>query len=287
MNDLAILNGLVESLAETRSFHAATSSHYRFLNHLCRSVFRASTLTGAEPKPVAFEPFGSLTFPYQKMGAIDSIDLFGLDELIIFAFYWANRKRYGRAVDIGANLGLHSILMDRSGFSVTAFEPDPVHFALLNRNLKLNDAAHVTPLQAAVSDCDGTMEFVRVKGNTTGSHLAGAKANPYGELDRFDVEVRACVKALEGADFAKIDAEGHEVTILTAVPAARWTSLDAMIEVGTPENAHKLFEHFSGQPVRLFSQKTGWSRVIRESDVPTSHREGSLFITAKAEMPWG
>lgn len=287
MNDLAILSGLIEALVETRSLHAATTSHYQFLKRLCQHVFRGSTLCGTEQVPVDFAPFGKLVFPYEKMGAIDTIDLFGLDELIIFAFYRANRNLYSRTVDIGANLGLHSILMHRNGFSVTAFEPDPVHFDLLNRNLKLNDASGVTPVQAAVSDRDGKMEFVRVKGNTTGSHLAGAKANPYGELDRFEVEVRACTAALEGADFAKIDAEGHEVTILKAIPPTRWASLDAMVEVGTPENARELFEHFKGLPVQLFAQKTGWSRVTHEADIPTSHREGSLFVSSKAEMPWG
>ena len=286
MKNLDLLNGLIEALAEAPTLHGATTSHYRFLNALCQKVFRGSSLSDPQPTPVDFAPFGALTFPYQKMGAIDSIDLFGLDELIIFAFYWANRHRYRRTVDIGANLGLHSTLMARSGFSVTAFEPDPVHFDLLKRNLALNSAAGVTPVQAAVSDRDGALEFVRVKGNTTGSHLAGAKSNPYGELDRFHVEVRACMPALDGAYFAKIDAEGHEVTILSAVLPSRWGSLDAMVEVGTTENAHALFAHFKKMPVSLFAQKTGWSRVVRESDIPTSHREGSLFITSKTEMPW-
>jgi FkbM family methyltransferase len=286
MKNLDMLNGLIEALAEAPSLHGATTSHYRFMNALCQKVFRGSSLSDLQPTSVEFAPFGALVFPYQKMGAIDSINLFGLDELIIFAFYWANRNRYRRTVDIGANLGLHSILMARNGFSVTAFEPDPVHFDLLKRNLELNGATGVMPIQAAVSDRDGRLEFVRVKGNTTGSHLAGAKSNPYGELDRFDVEVRACMAALDGADFAKIDAEGHEVTILSAIPPSRWVRLDAMVEVGTSENARALFAHFRDLPVGLFAQKTGWARVVQENDIPTSHREGSLFITSKAEMPW-
>lgn len=286
MVDLAMLNGLMEMLAETRSFHATTTRHYRFLNGLCHGVFHNSPLTRTEPEPVQFEPFGTLTFPYRKMGAIDTVDLFGLDELIIFAFYWANRSRYRRTVDIGANLGLHSILMQRCGFRVTAFEPDPVHFELLSNNLKLNNSSSVTPVQAAISDQDGTMEFVRVRGNTTGSHLAGAKANPYGDLDRFDVEVRKCMLAVEGADFAKIDAEGHEVTILKSISYDRWAHLDAMVEIGTLENARDVFDHFKASKVSMFSQKIGWSLVSKLEDVPTSHREGSLFITSKANMPW-
>jgi FkbM family methyltransferase len=284
---LAELEGLFDLLVEARSLHGAHGAFHRFMGDLCRRAFRASDLRRPESTPVPFGPFGEIVLPYHAMGAIDSIDLFGLDELIIFAFYWANRTRYRRAADVGANLGLHAILMQRCGFAVTAFEPDPVHFDLLTRNLALNGARDVRAVMAAVSDADGTMEFVRVKGNTPGSHLAGAKADPYGELDRFPVEVRNVAAALDGAELVKIDAEGHEARILRALPAERWAGLDAMIEVGSGENARLLFEHFAALPVRLFAQKIGWGRVTRLADMPTGHSDGSLFITARADMPWG
>jgi FkbM family methyltransferase len=278
---------LFDKLAETPSLHAHTTPQYAALRDSCRTFLRASSLRNTEPTPIAFGPFGDLTLPYHAMGSIDTIDLFGLDELIIFAFYNANRTLYRKAVDIGANMGLHSIVMSRCGFSVRAFEPDPVHVALLKRNLELNAATSVDIVQAAVSDHEGTMEFVRVKGNTTGSHLAGAKANPYGDLDRFTVEVQSFADAVTGADLVKVDAEGHEVVILTSLSKGGWASLDALVEVGTPQNAAELFAHFQAIGVLLYAQKSGWARVTRLSDMPTSHREGSLFISAKANMPWG
>jgi len=286
MADLREIHQLFDRLIASPREHAGASPQYRALAAECAGAFRASPLADPVPRPVQFGPFGALTLPYRRMGAIDSIDLFGLDELIIFAFYWANRTRYRRAIDIGANIGLHSILMAHCGFAVRTFEPDPVHVEILRANLKLNDIAAVDVVEAAVSDRDGETEFVRVKGNTTGSHLAGAKANPYGDLDRFSVAVRNFPDAVAGADFVKVDAEGHEVVILRSLPAERWQSLDAMVEVGTAENARALFQHFQSLPVSLFAQKIGWGRVVRLDDMPTSHREGSLFITAKAEMPW-
>ena len=274
-------------LAETRALHANSTRHYQFLRQVCRSILADSNLRSAEPKPVAFGPFGELIMPYYVMGAIDTLDLFGLDELIIFSFYNANRGIYRRAVDVGANLGLHSIVMARCGFHVTAYEPDPVHFDLLARNIALNKVTGIDPVKAAVSDHDGTMEFVRVKGNTTGSHLAGAKANPYGELERFPVTVKNFPASVDGADLVKIDAEGHETTILRALPPQRWRNLDAILEVGTADNAAAILDHFRKLPVNLYSQKTGWSRVTELSHMPASHRDGSLFITARHEMSWG
>jgi FkbM family methyltransferase len=286
MADLREIDQLFDRLIASPREHACASPQYRALATERAAAFRASALADTVPRPVQFGPFGALTLPYRRMGAIDSIDLFGLDELIIFAFYRANRARYRRTVDIGANIGLHSILMARCGFAVRAFEPDPVHLEILRANLKLNDVAGVEVIEAAVSDRDGATEFVRVKGNTTGSHLAGAKANPYGALDRFSVAVRNFADAVTGADFVKIDAEGHEAVILRSLPAKRWQSLDAMVEVGTAENARALFDHFQALRVSLFAQKIGWGRVHGIEDMPTSHREGSLFVSAKSQMPW-
>jgi FkbM family methyltransferase len=281
------LPGLFERLAADHAPHVHGSAAYVALDGDCAKVVAASGFADPEGPEVGLPPFGDLRLPYRAMGAISSLQLFGLDELIIFAFYAANRARYRHAVDIGANLGLHSMLMARLGWRVTAYEPDPQHMAWLGEHLAMNAITGVTPVRAAVSDRDGSAEFVRVKGNTTGSHLAGAKADPYGALDRFEVSVHAAWRVLAECDFAKIDAEGHEVAILRAVPEARWQTLDAMIEVGTPLNAALLFAHFEALPVHLFAQKLGWAPVARAEDMPTSHREGSLFVSAKPVMPWG
>jgi FkbM family methyltransferase len=287
MADLATLDRLFDQLIATRGAPARAGDEYQALAADWASAFRNSKFAGPEPSPVPFGPFGALTLPYRRMGAIDSIDLFGLDELLLFAFYWANRTRYRSAVDIGANIGLHSILMARCGFAVRAFEPDPVHVKLLRENLGLNDTRLVRVIEAAVSDRNGKAEFVRVKGNTTSSHLAGAKANPYGELERISVPTHSFADAIAGADLVKIDAEGHEAVILHSLPAERWQSLDAVVEVGTPENARALFEHFKPLPVGLFAQKSGWSKVAALDDMPVSYRDGGLFVSAKTEMPWG
>src|SRR4051794_14324562 len=123
---MPILDQLIDALIENPQIHTPTSAAYKF----CKSVAREQVeqlFKGAERGAVDFGPFGPLSMPYTKMGAIDSLDLFGLDELIIFAFYHANRTRYRSALDIGANLGLHSLVMSKCGFNVTAFEPDPWH----------------------------------------------------------------------------------------------------------------------------------------------------------------
>ena len=278
------LDLLFAALREDPHAHAPGTAAYQRHKAGARALIEP-LFSGTTAEPREFGPFGRLVLPYTRMGAIDSLDLFGLDELIIFTFYHANRARYRRVLDIGANLGLHSLIMARCGFTVQAFEPDPWHFGKLRENLAANIAATVTPVQAAVSIRDGEAQFVRVLGNTTGSHLAGAK-DSYGEREMFTVATKAVAPLFAWADLAKIDAEGHEKDLLLTTTRAVFDRLDIMVEIGSPANAAAVFAHFDRIGVGLFAQKLGWQRARTVADVPTSHREGSLFISAKAAMPW-
>lgn len=280
-----LLDDLIAGLAARPLDHAPASDAYRLLKPRVATAIAARF---SSPQPVAepLPPFEEIVFPYVAMGNIDSLDLFSLDELILFAFYWRNRDRYRNVVDFGANLGLHSLVMQRCGFAVRAFEPDPNHLELLRETLTRNECANVTVHPAAVSTTDGSHDFTRVLGNTTGSHLTGAKAAPYGGLESFTVDVVNAAPHMAWADLVKMDIEGHEAEVLCATDAALWQDTDAVVEVGTKENAARIFEHFEALPVNLFAQKTGWRRVATRADMPTSHRDGSLLISTKDAMPW-
>jgi FkbM family methyltransferase len=282
MSDIFSL--LVNTISERPDCHAPTSSIYQLLKFVTRESI-AREFPSPDPKPVSFGPFGTLKFPYHRMGAIDSLDLFGLDEFIIFAFYNRNRSSYRRVADIGANLGLHSLVLSRSGFSVRSFEPDPAHAEIFRRNVSQNDAQDVELHEAAVSVEDGEAEFVRVLGNTTGSHLSGAK-DSYGDQETFRVKVKAVQPLFQWADLIKMDAEGHEADMICSTSAADWKGTDMIVEIGNTANAERVFQHLTSLGVGMFSQKIGWRRVGIFEDMPTSHRDGSLFISLRNAMPW-
>lgn len=284
MRNSPLLDGLLGVLPTVPDRHSPNSELYALLKQVARREIETLFRSGAEAH--GFGPFGDLTFPYVGMGAVDSLSLFDLDELILFSFYWRNRNRYRRALDVGANIGLHSIVMSRCGFEVRSYEPDPTHFSLLQRNLALNACARVAPVNAAVSRGAGTLEFVRVLGNTTGSHLAGAKPSPYGELERFPVRVEAIRPLLEWADLIKMDVEGHEAEILLGSTREDWLATDGMVEIGSAANARAVFDHFRSLGVNMFAQKRDWSLVEDLAAMPTSYRDGSLFITCQEQMPW-
>lgn len=280
------LSKMLKALPDLKNFHHRHGLTYQMLDEIALDA--AESIFGESgPQAVELGDLGRLKLPYVSMGEIKSTHLFGLDELIIFSFYLKNKNRYKKVYDIGANIGLHSIFLAKTGFDVVSYEPDPWHFKILQDNLQLNsEFLKVEARNMAVSTDFGELEFIRVLGNTTGSHLAGAKKEPYGALEKFKVKADAFRDILKDADFLKIDVEGHESAILTSTNTEDWQGTDAIVEIGTPENAKMVFEHMEKKGVNLFSQKKSWEMVGSIEDMPTSYKEGSLFISLNGLMPW-
>jgi FkbM family methyltransferase len=123
-------------------------------------------------------------------------------------------------LDIGANLGWYSLLAERlapAGADIFAFEPDPENYKLLTDNLRLNDAAKVTPLQKAVAERDGTLQLHRYKDSNLGRHSllpinAGEAIDvPAVTLDGF---WRSTGLGDRIPRLVKIDVEGYELPAL-------------------------------------------------------------------------
>lgn len=279
------LAAMLQAIPELVVVHGPETATYRLLAGVARKEV-AAAFSSVEPQAVRFGDFGPIVFPFRSMGAITSLDLFGLDELLMFAFYLRQRARYRRVLDIGANIGLHSLLLARCGFQVDCFEPDPLTCAVLRNTLAANDCRTVRVHEAAVSSRSGTTEFIRVLGNTTGSHIAGAKQQPYGELERLVVRTVAIGELLAEVDFMKLDAEGHEADILCATKREHWEVAEAMVEIGSAANAEAVERHMAAIGVNLFAQRRGWSRVRSAADMPQSYRDGSVFISKRETMPW-
>lgn len=255
------------------------TSIFNLFDHASSEIVRNSNFAGNGRE--VFGEFGEIVLPYTKMGKITSLNLFGLDELLIFSWYLKNQNCYKNVADLGANIGLHSILMSKLGWSVQSFEADPEIVTKLKENLDLNSISNVNVNNKAVSNSDGSADFIRVKGNLTGSHLAGAKKSPYGELDFFKVPTKNIKSIMAGSDLLKIDVEGSEGEIISATDSDDWHRTDAILEIGSMENAQRIFEHLSYIKVNMYSQKNSWERVLSLNDLPFHHTEGVVFCSTQ------
>lgn len=273
-------------LSETSAFHCHQSPLYKFTNEVCADYIASSAFARTEPEGCDFGPFGTLVLPYYSMGNIDSLKLFGLDELILFAFYLRHKESYKNVADMGANIGLHSTLMSKIGWQVTAFEPDPIHVEKIQQHMALNQVTSLSVKENAVGAENAELVFTRLMGNRTGSHIKGKKQDVYGDTEEFTVSCLAFAPLMTEFDFIKMDIEGAEADAICATGAEDWQHTDVMLEVGSDDNAKRIFEHAQSIGLSMFSQKTGWEKVASLKDMPVSHREGSLFLSANKTTVW-
>jgi FkbM family methyltransferase len=113
-------------------------------------------------------------------------------------------KRWRRAVDIGAHIGLWARELAERFDSVLAFEPVEAHRACFLRNV---GAINVELSPFALGERPGLVAFDWDGKNTGHARVAeGIEGDiPMRTLDEYE---------LEDVDFVKVDAEGYEVKIL-------------------------------------------------------------------------
>ena len=122
----------------------------------------------------------------------------------------------GPLIDVGANIGLVSLLLARRfpDRDIHAFEPNPTTFETLEANIARNGASKVFCHRYAVSDADGMVMFDNdpVKRGTAsisrdgGGHAAEVPATT---LDSFVAE-----HGIDAIGLLKIDVEGYETLVL-------------------------------------------------------------------------
>lgn len=198
------------------------------------------------------------------------------------------KNKYKTVIDLGANIGLHTTLMSKCFSKVISFEPDDYHFSILENVINDNNLNNVSLHQLAISDISGELEFTRIKGNTTGSHISGSKENVYGETEKFNVKCNTLSQVISrfSPDFVKMDIEGQEKNVITSTPYNLIEKVDLIVEVSNENNAISLFNYFKNTNINLFSQKNNWKRVTKIEDMPYSYKDGSLFISSKNTMEW-
>ncbi len=115
--------------------------------------------------------------------------------------------------DIGAHVGYFTVLFSTLGAKVFAFEPSPINFGLLQKNLIRNNIKNVQTKQIAISDKNEYLHLYHCPFNY-GMNRAYPSIvcnnNHY-------IKVEACTidsLGLPTPDWIKIDVEGYELRVL-------------------------------------------------------------------------
>ncbi len=121
-------------------------------------------------------------------------------------------------VDVGANIGLHTLNMARivgNTGQVFAFEPDPSNFKILGKNVKVNNYKNIILEQKAVGDKHGRTTLYHA--DNPGLHRIFPQTKAKGQvqveltsLDKYFIDSNLVDKI----NFIKIDVEGLEFSVL-------------------------------------------------------------------------
>ncbi len=140
----------------------------------------------------------------------------------------AKTKRDGAIIDIGANVGQHSVFFAThcTTGNVYSFEPNPDSFRLLMKNISDNGLKNVYPFLAAIGQ--------RGKGWLNPSERSGTTGIQY-DKETFPVIITPLLDYGK-TDLIKIDVEGMEVETLL--------NCRAVIEKYRPEIYIETFDNF-------------------------------------------
>jgi FkbM family methyltransferase len=119
-------------------------------------------------------------------------------------------------LDVGANVGQHSLCLASKVDAVHAFEPNPDCVLQFSSNLNLNGIGNVHVHQIALGESDGAAELGSGLVGNNGSRSLRWSLN---DSDNISVEVRNGDKIIEellvpNFDLLKIDVEGYEKNVL-------------------------------------------------------------------------
>lgn len=144
-----------------------------------------------------------------------------LSERILLSLLERGVRGDGVALDVGANIGLTSVLLARCGPGpVYAFEPHPATFGYLEKTIAANGLTNVTPVNLALGAEAETLPFF-VDEDSSASHVVspqndgrdGSITVPISTVDAFAADLGRPVS------FIKIDAEGAEPDVLKGAEA--------------------------------------------------------------------
>lgn len=139
-------------------------------------------------------------------------------------------------VDVGAHMGLHTMLMSKLAGPdgrVFSFEPQSRNFDLLQRNIRANGLSNVQARRAAVGDRDGTCRMA-VHPTNLGDHRVAAGGFNGGVEEVPMVRLDSVLSGLPGAiGLVKIDVQGYETHVIRGMRETLRCNPDAilMIEV--------------------------------------------------------
>jgi len=181
--------------------------------------------------------------------------------------------------NVGAHIGWYVVFLQKLGAEVTAFEPEPINFAELVKNSRLNGKATLYP--AAVSNRNGWADF----------YVTDTKAgNASGYLDTYEVEKNTAVgdtkvplmtlSDLPSPDILLIDVDGGEIDVLEGANLENTRAVIVEVAQSTEASVNYLLEG-KGLYLSSASKLTVFNKMIESKDglLKNKRRRNHIYVT--------
>ncbi|MEI6732038.1 MAG: FkbM family methyltransferase [archaeon] len=158
-----------------------------------------------------------MLLPVADEGLSKDLVLEGIREPNSVKCFFKEYKPNMNTIDLGANLGYY-LLMEakiakKGTGKIYAVEPNPLTFAYLKKNIKLNRYNGITLMNMAISDKKGTLPFYMSKMWNCSRFVKGDASDIIG-VKKMRVDTLDNLFGDKKIDFIRMDVEGYEFNIL-------------------------------------------------------------------------
>ncbi len=194
-------------------------------------------------------------------------------------------KPGNRAVDIGANIGHHTMVMSKcvgEKGEVYAFEPIPGIRDQLNESIKINDFKNIKVFPYALGDENKTENLSIASNNIGSSSIIPAHVDS--NTRKITIEVKRLDDIIDNKiDFIKIDVEGYEYfTLMGSIETIKKYSPAILIEfsplyyqANNESHSLKILELFDKLEYRIYDLENNKEEVTQFQDfINTFSTEG-------------
>ena len=124
-------------------------------------------------------------------------------------------------LDIGANIGNHTVALASYCSGIFAYEPQKEVYSILKKNIINNKLSNVTALNYGISDIDDQLKlYINTVGNNGGTSFCRNLKSDRHEVQIAEVRVGDDVirdLGIKSVDFIKIDVEGFEAKVISGL----------------------------------------------------------------------
>ena len=190
----------------------------RFVQHAAKRKFvepRRDRQWRSRTKPFVHASDGDLKFNLYPGEYIDRyIYVEGSFDGRFLAYLATRFSPPAVALDIGGNIGNHSLRLRHSFSRIHAFEPNPVAADRLRANIALNRASNIHVEEVGLSDQDASLPFAaNPDGNLGASRFVTDPAKATQTLQVRNGDEYVAALGIDRLDFIKCDVEGHELDV--------------------------------------------------------------------------